>query len=503
MRIVARVAAFALVGILTVFGPARAQDEGVNPAVVPDAPLHEQVLHIPGDRDNPVTLEVTVYTPPGNGPFPLAVMNHGATKASASNRGSRYRFTFSAYYFLSRGYAVALPMMRGFAGSGGSIAHRGCDLADVGVLNARDIRAVINYMVAQPYIDGSRIVAAGQSFGGWNTLALGTLDRTGVRGLVNFSGGIRVSDCSTQDASLIAAAAYFGANTRVPSIWFYGENDQVFPASTWRGVYDRYTRAGGHAELVDVGSFMTDSHQMLSYPEGLAIWAPRVDRFLVSIGLPGTQVYPEYMPKPTPPPTHFAAIGDVGAVPYVNDRGREAYRRFLTRSFPRVFLITRTGGTAVLNGGFDPLGRGLKECAEHGAACLPYAVDDNVVWSEHNAGLAVSAVEMPVVRRTIPADVTTTIDFSYSVNPDCGLRALSKLSVSQQPEHGVAHVGQRSDFPHFPPGSPYAMCNAVRVQGVTLDYTPARGFTGSDFLVFEVVDPDHGHRAYRVALTVR
>lgn len=46
-------------------------------------------------------------------------MNQGATKASATNRGERYHFTISAYYFLSRGYAVALPMMRGFAGLGG------------------------------------------------------------------------------------------------------------------------------------------------------------------------------------------------------------------------------------------------------------------------------------------------------------------------------------------------------------------------------------------------
>ncbi len=292
-----------------------AEPETAESALVPDGPLHEQVLKIAGNPENPVMLEVTLYTPPGSGPFPLAVMNHGATEASANNRGTRYRFTLSAYYFLSRGYAVALPMMRGFSGSGGSLVHHGCDLAATGLDNAHDIRAVIRRLTSMPNIDGSRAVAAGQSFGGWNTLALGTLEGSGVRGLINFNGGVRMSDCSTQDASLIASAGYFGAHTPLPSIWFYGDNDQLFPVPTWRGMYDRYTRAGGHAELVEVGVFMTNSHQLLSFPEGLPLWTPKVDGFLKRIGFPGKLLFPEYLPKPFPPATNFARIDDVNAVP--------------------------------------------------------------------------------------------------------------------------------------------------------------------------------------------
>jgi dipeptidyl aminopeptidase/acylaminoacyl peptidase len=88
---------------------------------LPIAPLHEQILSLPGDSIYPINLQVTLFEPPGTGPFPLAVMNHGTTNASATNRGERYRLTTAAYYFLSRGYAVVLPMMRGFAGSGVSV----------------------------------------------------------------------------------------------------------------------------------------------------------------------------------------------------------------------------------------------------------------------------------------------------------------------------------------------------------------------------------------------
>jgi dienelactone hydrolase len=493
--------AAALLVLLAGIASVRAQTDPADRRL-PNGPLHEQVLMLPGDSENPVTLEVTLYTPVGNGPFPLAVMNHGATDASAGHRGTRYRFTLSAYYFLSRGYAVALPMMRGFADSGGSIAHHGCDLAADGIANAKDIRAVIADLATQPNIDTSRVVVAGQSFGGWNTLAFGTLAGSNVRGLINFSGGVRASDCAMQDVSLVAAAGYFGAHTTGPSIWFYGDNDKLFPVATWRGMYERYTKAGGRAELVDYGNFMTDSHEMLSFPEGMAIWAPRVDSFLAGLGLPGTLLHPEYVPMPFPPPTHYAAIGDVAALPVASERERDLYRQFLTKPFPRVFIIGSNGGVAMLNGGADPLGRALRACGTR-ITCWPYAVDDQVVWVKPTAGMVARAAAGPVFQKTVPAGLTATIDFSYRVKPDCTARVVPKLLLTQPPAHGVVRVGERREFPRFPPASPLAACDSVKVDGTALDYTPARGFTGADFLAFEVIDSATQHRMIRVALTVQ
>ena len=57
---------------------AKAGDES-DALKAPEAPLNESVLSVPGDPERPVTLQVTVYTPSGPGPFPLAVMNHGST----------------------------------------------------------------------------------------------------------------------------------------------------------------------------------------------------------------------------------------------------------------------------------------------------------------------------------------------------------------------------------------------------------------------------------------
>ena len=486
----------ALLLLLATATGVQAEIEGFNPALAPSAPLNEKVLRLPGDPERPVTLEVTLYTPPGNGPFPLAVLNHCATNAGPGNRGTRYRYTFNAYYFLSRGYAVALPMARGFTGSDGELVHDGCSLDAVGRENARDVRAVIAALGRQPGIDPGRVVVVGQSFGGWTTMALGTMDVPGLRSLIGFSPALRTSDCQWQDQAMISGARSFGAAAKYPSLWFYGDNDTVMPVATWHGVFSAYANGSKRAELVSVGQFMEDSHQLLSFPEGLAIWTPRADAFLTRIGLPSAMIHPEYLPTPSSPPSHFAAIEDIAAVPWLNDKGREAYRQFLTRHFPWTFVLSVAGGFATTNGGFDPLGRPLALCSNAGITCAPYAIDAQVVWA--------SGKETPKdYTRIVPAGRTSTLNFAYAVNPDCTSRGLPKLWISQPPQHGAAAVLTQDGHPGFPPGHPFAKCNVTSVPGVAVTYTPAAGFAGSDSVAFEESNVDGGRRSFRVALTVQ
>ncbi len=477
-----------------------AQSDAENPALIPPVPLNERVLSIPGDPARPVALQVTVYTPAGPGPFPLAVLNHGATAISAQNRGTRYRYTFSAYYFLSRGYAVVMPMMRGFAGSGGRLVKNGCDVAATGRANAEDIRAVIDHFRTERDIDATRIVVAGQSFGGWNTLALGTLDVPGMRGLVSFSGGMKESDCIAPSTALAGAAADFGAHTRLPSLWFFGDNDTLFPPPTWREMYQRYADAGGRATLVDIGDFMDDSHQMLTHPESIPLWVPLLDRFLHSVGLPATPVEPRYLPTPIPPETHFAAVDDVARVPYLDDHGRAVYRTFLTRPLaPRVFVVSPNGSLAAAIGGFDPIARALAACGRNAAGCQVYAVDESVVWSPPaGAGAGPQSV-----RRTVPAGVTTVLAAATRLNPDCSSQDLPVLRITQPPRDGTAAVIRGMAHPNYPPGNQFAACNQQMVPATELNYTPKPGFTGTDSIIFEETRGDRSRVAFNVELTVR
>jgi dienelactone hydrolase len=370
----------ALITALLAFVCFQATAYAEEDATTPIASMNERVLSVPGDAQRPATLQVTVLMPDGQGPFPLAVMNHGASATSRPDLEPRYRFTFAAYYFLSRGYAVALPMMRGFAGSEGKQVLDGCNQEAVGISNAKDIRAVIEFMSVQPYIDWSRLVVAGQSFGGWNALALGTLKLPNVRGLINFSGGADISNCRDTPAALARAAERYGAQTIVPSLWIYGDNDTVFAPPVWRAMFDHYIAAGGRAELVAYGRFMANSHNLLGFPEGLLIWAAKVDAFLTRLGLPAKITHPEYLPAEFPPPSHFATVDDVDAVPYVTEQGRQIYRKFLSDPMPRVFVLSSRGFSASLHGGFDPLGRAMNVCEERSQKCQVYAVDDYVTW---------------------------------------------------------------------------------------------------------------------------
>lgn len=352
---------------------------------LPPAPLNETVLTVPVDTSPPVRLQVTLYMPSRGGPFPLALVNHGASHDPAS--APRVADEFIPYYFLSRGYAVAMPMMRGYAGSGGHLRPHGCDVTAIGLDAARDIRKVLDVVKQQPGIDASRIVVAGKSMGGWNTLAFGAFSATShaadvsdVKGLLDFAGGVKEGDCQTPDASLVSAAGQLGAHTRLRSIWFYGENDQIFSTATWRQMYAQYTAAGGRAELVDYGAFQKDAHAMTASGAGLPLWVQKADAFLRSIGMPGAETYPEYLPGHAPGSTTYAALNDLNAIPYLTDDQKEKlYRGFLSAPLPRAIAIGMSNGSWA-SGGFDPASAALKRCWQTAQYCQLYAVDNTVVW---------------------------------------------------------------------------------------------------------------------------
>ncbi|MCB8876123.1 alpha/beta hydrolase family protein [Acidisoma silvae] len=361
-------------------------DTALNPDLIPPLAMQQQVMMLPADPDRPARLEVTLLTPEGAGPFPLVVLNHGTPLAGDKLRTmQRYIYTFSAYYFLSRGYAVAMPMMRGFAASEGQLPNTGCNLAALGTADARDILAIIQDLSGDPDLDTRRVVVGGQSFGGWNTLAIGALHPRNIVGLVSFAGGIRSSACDGEatgpgDLALLSGLRALGATTSIPSIWFFGDNDSLFPKPLWQAMFRTYTKAGGQAVLIQIGRFRDDSHQVLSFPEGLPLWTSPLDAFLGRIGMPHRAIFPAYLPLPAPATTHFAAVSDVAAVPNLSEDGRADYRHFLSHATPRAFVLAPDGRSAASFGGFDPLGRALNLCRAYGFTCRPYAVDDRMVW---------------------------------------------------------------------------------------------------------------------------
>jgi dienelactone hydrolase len=257
---------------------------------------NEEVVRIPVAVRQPfgtrhLTLEATTYRPDGEGPFPLAVLNHGSPRSAADRRNrTRERYPLQSAWFLARGFAVVIPMRRGYAGSEGDWAEGGgpCDRSNwhgAAAESARDIRAAVAYMQAMPSIDRRRVLLVGHSAGGFAALALAAEGVDGLQGVVNFAGG-RGSpqagkNCSPE--SVVYSMGQFGRTTKVPTLWLYTENDSYFPVPMIQEMHGAFRQRGGEAALVLLPPFGADGHLLFS--RGVALWSPYVEEFLRGLGL--------------------------------------------------------------------------------------------------------------------------------------------------------------------------------------------------------------------------
>ncbi len=279
-----RFPAFALLALL--YGvPATGSAQEPQPVKL-EARLNEQVVML---KAGSVELETTIFKPDGAGPFPVAVINHGKASGDPYFQG-RARYLTAAREFVHRGYLVVTPMRQGFSKSGGVYISPGCNITSNGLMQAEDIRNVLDTLTKRPDVDPQRIVVIGQSHGGLTTMAFGTLNYPGVRGLINFAGGLKMDGRSCQwDLSLIGAFRSYGAKMAVPSLWFYGDNDSYWgpTADIPARMLNAYNEAGGKARMIAFGRFEDgDAHGMFSRSSGRKVWVQPVEEFLRGIGMP-------------------------------------------------------------------------------------------------------------------------------------------------------------------------------------------------------------------------
>ena len=350
---------------------------------VVDASLNETVIGVPSDD---VTLETTIFKPNGNGPFPMVVFNHGKLPGDAHEQ-PRSRPLALAREFVRHGYVVVVPNRRGFAGSGGEYAGNGCDVQANGLSQARDVAATVEYMSKQPYVDTNHIVVAGSSHGGLVTMAYGAHDAqsvSGVRGLINFSGGLRQDGCENWQKNLTSAFGEYGEHVKLPSLWMYGSNDSVWQGDLADNMFVSYTTHGAPANMVDFGAYKNDAHRLVGDRDGVAIWWPRVKNFLAGIGMPTDVRYQVSAPQ-APAATGYASVDAVKAVPFVDESGRAGYRNFLNQYSSRAFAVSDSGAWSWAEGGDDPMAVALAGCQKQSNdPCKLYAVDDAVVWKNRD-----------------------------------------------------------------------------------------------------------------------
>jgi dienelactone hydrolase len=256
--------------------------------------VHEEVRVRPlGER---YMLAVSILRPRGDGPFGAVILNHGvAATAQARRAESPAFFMHTATAFAQRGYAVFLPLRRGFGATGGEFAEDTgpCDAPDFsrgGREAAADVLAAYDYALRQPYVDRSRMILAGQSAGGVASLHAAAQKPEGLVAVLAFAAG-RGADPSQPGVPCAAeplAAAFqeLGNAVKAPVLLYYAENDRSFGPAASELWFRRFKAGGGRADYVLQAPFGADGHYLFSAEAGVRIWLPVVERFLERHGIP-------------------------------------------------------------------------------------------------------------------------------------------------------------------------------------------------------------------------
>ena len=244
----------------------------------------------------PFRLEALIVKPEGaQGRLPIALITHGRSSKPEDNSNTRARgMQAQARDMAQRGYLAVALVRRGFGKSEGLLAPGiDCERQDYITSlehSADDLVAALESIASRPDADRSRSIAIGVSAGGATMLALAARKPRGLAGIVNVSGGVKLTarnggPCRFEP-SLIATAAFYGAQIRIPSLWLYAENDSFFEKDMVRRMHASFTGAGGRGDLQIYGPLKEDGHRLFNLFEGRRQWIASLDRFLRANRLP-------------------------------------------------------------------------------------------------------------------------------------------------------------------------------------------------------------------------
>jgi dienelactone hydrolase len=242
-------------------------------------------------RGHSLNLEVRIFHPKGDGPFPLIVINHGTPNNAAEARSMKLGFTRPALWFAQNGFLVVVTMRPGFGRSDGPYmeASEECVNRDY-VKEGRQTAAVESAVVASASrladADRSRILVVGHSAGGYGAIALADDPPPGVLGVISFAGGRGGDDNETicgGKLRLIEATRRLGKGNHLPQLWLYAENDHFFPPALGRRLFDAYKEGSTEAmTFVDLPLYGKDGHSAFEGADP-SLWAASVTSFVSSV----------------------------------------------------------------------------------------------------------------------------------------------------------------------------------------------------------------------------
>jgi len=281
---------FAAVAIAALGAATGLSQAGFGPQGAEGAPGRLQQWLVP-TPDPGTPAHAVLFRPPGDGPFPLAVIAHASTQnvlRRAQMPQPEYRAL--AAWLVARGFAVLVPERPGHGATGGKYFEDqgGCDEADyakAGRATADEIAAAVGLVRKQPFIRPDGLVVIGHSAGAWGALALASEDPKDVAAIIAFAPGRggHANDLSNQVCAphtLKAAAAEFGKAARVKVTWLVAANDSYFSPTLSRQLADAFRGAGGKADFRVLPDYGGEGHWLPETEGGVKLAGPELDRAL-------------------------------------------------------------------------------------------------------------------------------------------------------------------------------------------------------------------------------
>ncbi len=292
MRLIKAICVVAALGALV--APPAAAQVALGAQGSESEPYRRQPWLVP-TPDPATAAHAILFRPPGDGPFPLAIVAH-ATSQNVLRRAQmpQPEYRALAMWLVTRGFAVLVPERPGHGATGGRYLEDqgGCDEADyakAGHATADSIAAALEFMRTQSFIRQQGGVIVGHSAGAWGALALAARNPQGVAAIVAFAPGRggHANDLPNQVCAphtLISAAAEFGRKARVPVTWLVAANDSYFSPELSRKIAEAFRAGGARVDFRVLPALGSEGHWLPETEAGVKAAGPELNRALKAPG---------------------------------------------------------------------------------------------------------------------------------------------------------------------------------------------------------------------------
>lgn len=243
------------------------------------------------EDDKQIQLETVLFRPQGDGPFPLAVINHGSTGSGRDAKAFKNTWinAWLADVLNEHGYMVAFPQRRGRGKSTGLYDEGFHDNRDEGYTCDRtlsiagadraldDLQAAVTALQERDDITADRVLLGGQSRGGALAISFAGMHNKSIKGVINFVGGWSGELCKTA-REINHNIFKRGGNFKGDTIWLYGQQDPFYSIEHSRSNFNAFKEAGGIGEFYEYKvRGQNNGHWLMFIPP---LWQAQLEQYL-------------------------------------------------------------------------------------------------------------------------------------------------------------------------------------------------------------------------------